>query len=137
MQASYLPNHLSNLDSALEGRVRPLDTRQTKEKIYLNQFSSVLVLQPHQESTHIFLLLLILWLCPLFAYCWLYWMCILITGDSFLSLKMSVAIPKGVQPLPRSSFLGSVVRSLYVKATAKHNGRDLEELYIDSFLVTL
>lgn len=32
MQASYLPNHLSNLDSALEGRVRPLDIRQTKEK---------------------------------------------------------------------------------------------------------
>lgn len=58
-------------------------------------------------------------------------------GDSFLSLKMSVAITKGGQPLPRSSFLGSVLRSLYLKATAKHNGRDLEELCIESFLVTL
>lgn len=64
-------------------------------------------------------------------------MCILVPGDSFVSLKMSVAITKGVQPLPRSSFFGPEVHSLYLTATAQHSGMDLEELYIDGFLVTL
>lgn len=70
MRVSYLPNHLSNVASALEDRIRPVYTRWTKEKkIHLNQFSSILLLQPHQESMHNSLLLVILLLCPLFAHC--------------------------------------------------------------------
>lgn len=51
MQASYLPNHLSNLDSALEGRVRPLDTRGTKEK---NMFESIVFRPPSSAPSGIY-----------------------------------------------------------------------------------
>lgn len=50
---------------------------------------------------------------------------------------MSVAITKGGESLPISSFPKPMVEGVHLKSMAKPNGGDLEELYVDGFLVTL
>lgn len=64
-------------------------------------------------------------------------MSILVASDSFLSLKIDMAITKGIQSLARSSFSRPVVPGLYPKTMTKHDDLDCEDLNIDGFLVSL